>query len=172
MEEIWKDIPSYEGLYQASNLGRVKSLARWRRNGNGGYITKEKILSNKCDSSGYYLMNLYKDGKMKNYRMHQLVAMAFLGHNPNGFNLLVDHIDNDKLNNRVDNLQITTNRHNSSKNRKNESGYTGVFWCNLFKKWRSRIHFNGKRINLGFFENKIEAHNAYQSKLKELNDKH
>jgi hypothetical protein len=116
MEEIFKDVKGYEGLYQVSNLGRVKSLPKTWVSGNGGFRSHYgKILkATKC-SSGYYQVGLYKDGVSKKLRIHKLVAMAFFNHAPNGYKIVVDHIDNNKENNRVDNLQLITNRENSSK---------------------------------------------------------
>jgi hypothetical protein len=92
MEEF-KDIIRYEGLYQVSNLGRVKSL---RRN---------KILS-PSKECGYLKTTLRKDGKQRKLAIHQLVAMAFLGHEPCGHELVVNHINKNKLDNRVENLKI------------------------------------------------------------------
>lgn len=93
MNEIWKDIPGYEGLYQVSNLGRVKSF----------WLGKEQIMKSCKNSSGYLFVKLYKDGKKKHYKIHRLVASVFL---PNPNNLLqVIHKDEDKTNNKVDNLE-------------------------------------------------------------------
>lgn len=106
MEEIWKDIVGYEGLYQVSNLGRVKSLG----NGNSN-ASKEKILKPGANGKGYSFINLCKDGKAKNYHIHRLVLMAF---NPveNMENLEVDHIDTNPSNNILENLRWTTHKEN------------------------------------------------------------
>jgi hypothetical protein len=169
--EIWKDIPNYEGLYQASNLGRVKSIKRVVCRSNGCLHTiKEKILKENINGAGYFIVNLYKNRKMKTFAIHKLIATAFLNHTPCGHKEVIDHVNNDKLNNRVDNLQLTTARHNSSKDRKGKSKYTGVCWDKNSKKWMARIRLNGKQNYLGLFANEIDAHNAYQNKLKEIND--
>ena len=68
MEEIWKDIKGYEGIYQVSNLGRVKSL----------HHNKEKILKNRLGANGYYSVALNKNGKIKYLGVHRLVAIAFV----------------------------------------------------------------------------------------------
>lgn len=94
--EIWKDIEGYEGLYQVSNLGRVKSLK----------FNKEKILKLLLDSKGYYKVNLYKNNKIKTYLMHRLIASAFIS-NPNNLPQ-VNHKDEDKTNNKVENLEWCT----------------------------------------------------------------
>ena len=83
MEEVFKDIPGYEGIYQVSNLGRVKSLARFRFNKDSNKAKtkiKEKIISSNINKFGYYTIRLLKDGERKNYKTHQLVAIAFLNH--------------------------------------------------------------------------------------------
>ena len=92
MKEIWKDIIGYENLYQVSNFGRIKSLAR----------KAEKILKAKIDKD-YYRIGLFKNKKQKFYAIHRLVAQAFIS-NPNNYSC-VNHKDENKLNNFVDNLE-------------------------------------------------------------------
>ena len=158
-EEIRKDIPSYEGKYQVSNLGRVKSFCK----------SKETIKTNYLDNTGYYVVSICQKNKCIPKKIHQLVAICFHNHTPCNFKLVVDHINGDKLDNRAKNLQIVTNRHNTSKDKKNKtSNYTGVSWHKIHKKWVSSIKINGKSIYLGNFINEYEAHLAYQNKLKEL----
>ena len=170
MEEIWKDIPDYEGLYQVSNLGRVKSLKRVVYRSSGYLKTvRERILKAGIDGCGYLIVRLSKDGKGKTFAVHKLVAIAFLNHIPCGLKEVVDHIDNNKLNNKVENLQLTTQRHNSSKDKSGgTSKYIGVHWVSLRNKWMARIRLNGKRYYLGYFENELDAHNAYHNALKEI----
>lgn len=104
MEEIWKDIKGYEGLYQVSNLGRVKSLPKIKKTPTTTYYTEEMIKkSNLC--KGYLRLPLCKEGHSKNFFVHCLVAQAFLG-DANG--LTVNHKDENKLNNRADNLEYMT----------------------------------------------------------------
>jgi hypothetical protein len=167
--EVWKDIPEYEGLYQISNLGRVKSLSRYINRPIGGYYTKERILKNRKNSCGYYLMQLFKDGNMKNILIHQLVAIAFLNHKPNGHELVIDHINDNKLDNRVENLQIVTQRFNTRKTQGNSSSrYKGVSWCKTINRWKVVIFINGKSKYLGVFKCELAASYAYQKALKEL----
>ena len=82
MEEIWRDIKDYEGLYQVSNMGRVKSLGRWSNRQKNGvsfpYFIKEKILKNRKIKGGYYIVGLCKDKISKDYRVSRLVAEAFI----------------------------------------------------------------------------------------------
>ena len=110
-DEIWKDIKYYEGLYQISNYGNVKSLPKERRNRRGVYIQKEKLLSLTNTSTGYKKVELVKDGKRKGFKVHRLVAQAFIP-NPDE-KPQVNHIDGDKTNNYVDNLEWATASENS-----------------------------------------------------------
>lgn len=103
--EIWKDIENYEGFYQVSNLGRIKSLARdaYKPNGIVNCHVKEKILVPSLDGGGYPIVGLCKNGKRKIMKVHRLVAMAFI---PNPENKpQVNHIDEVKINNVVENLE-------------------------------------------------------------------
>ena len=170
MEEIFKDIPNYEGLYQVSNLGNVKSLSRhYLKKGKYDSISKEKILKPSKDGSGYYQLKFFKNAKFKTMKIHQLVAMAFLNHKPNGHKIVVDHIDNDQLNNKLQNLQLISQRQNCSKDKKSGSShFIGVSWSKKVKKWRSYISINKKLINLGLFSSEIKASEAYQNALKNL----
>jgi hypothetical protein len=166
--EIWKDIPNYEGYYQVSNHGRVKSLSRFVKNKYEGLTYwKERILKPTL-SSGYYVIKLLKEQK-KIIKVHQLVAIAFLNHKPCGMLLVVDHINNIKTDNRLDNLQVITNRKNLSKDKNGTSKYTGVSWSKRYNKWESNIYINGKNIFLGHFESEKEASIIYQKKLNTLN---
>lgn len=156
MEEIWKPIKSFED-YQVSNYGNVKSFK----------YGKGKILKQCISSVGYYHVNLYKNNKSTDRTVHQLVATAFLNFVQDGYKLVVNHKDFNKLNNHVDNLEIVTNRENSNKKHlKSSSQYTGVYWNKNGNKWKVQIVINGKKKHLGYFNNEIDASNAYQNELK------
>ena len=158
MEEIWKPIPNYEGLYEVSDLGRVKSL-------NYNRTKTEKFLKLQKNSVGYYHVIL----KGKTLQVHQLVAITFLNHIPNGYNLIIDHINDNKLDNRPKNLQIVTARFNTCKTQGNYSSkYKGVSWSKAAKKLLSFIRINGKLKHLGLFNCELSASIAYQNKLKEI----
>ena len=170
--EVWKDVLGYEGIYQVSNLGNVKSLERIVPRENGGdFIVREKFLKVAIDNVGYYKLCLYKEAKRKNMRIHVLVAQAFLGHVPDGYKIVVDHINNNPLDNRIENLQLISQRQNAEKaylNKKTSSKYTGVSWHKQYNKWISRIRIDGKLKHLGYFTDEYEAHVAYRNALKEL----
>lgn len=111
MEEIWKDIEGYEGKYQVSNLGRVRSL-------NYNHTGEIKLLKQSTNKYGYKLVGLCKNGKEKKYQVHRLVAIAFI---PNPNNLpIINHKDEDSSNNNVDNLEWCTQEYNVNYGTRNE----------------------------------------------------
>lgn len=146
MKELWKDVIGYEGLYQISDLGRVKSLKR-------RFVITDRILKNKIGSDGYEQVGLSKNGVAKTICIHKLVAIAFLSHTPCGMKLVVDHIDNNPLNNKLSNLQIISNRENTRKDSKSK----GAYWHKGMKSWVSSIYMNGKLKHLGYFSTRQEA---------------
>ena len=112
MEEIWKDVVGYEGYYQVSNLGRVKSLDRISSNGRK---IKGKILSTKVNTPPYYpRVSLSVNGKMKLVQVHRLVAQAFVYNPDPEHKTQVGHKDESRTNNRADNLEWVTPKENSN----------------------------------------------------------
>jgi len=116
MEEIWKDIEGYEGLYQVSNLGNVRSVDKFVNARLNGILTKRLIKGKNIklymDKEGRYIVKLSKNSKRKNYKVHRLVAIAFIS-NPNNYPY-INHKDENPKNNRVDNLEWCTAKYNSN----------------------------------------------------------
>ena len=112
MEEIWKDIPRYEGFYQASNIGRIKSLPRKVRAGNGFRLKRENILRHAVDKDGRCHVNLCVDGNAETIRVQLLVMAAFVGPCPDGKE--VAHWDGNPSNNCLENLLYCTHKENIS----------------------------------------------------------
>ena len=117
--EIWKDYKDYEGLYQASNIGRMRSLDRWVSSKNGSMrFIKGRILKLFNNNQGYLHVVLSKNNKVKAYLVHRIIAETFL---PNTDNLpCVNHKDEDKTNNSVENLEWCDAKYNSNYGTRNE----------------------------------------------------
>ena len=166
MEEVWKDISGYEGLYQVSNLGNIKSL-NYRNN------NVEKVLKTHIDTTGYYKVSLYKNKVRKTISVHQLVAQEFLDHHINGYETVINHVNGIKIDNNIYNLESVTNRYNTSDGftRLNKtSSYPGVCWNKRCQKWQCDIQFNKKGYYLGIFESEELASNMYNLALKSIED--
>jgi hypothetical protein len=154
--EVYKNIKEFEN-YSVSNFGNVKNIITGR------------LLKLRIGRHGYCRVNLYKDGIRKTMEIHKLVAEAFL-ENPQK-KRCVDHINNDRTNNKVDNLRFAThseNRRNSSKYINNTSGVIGVYHDKKNNKWMARITINGKSKHIGYYDNLEEAKNARIKKANEI----
>ena len=151
MKEVWKDYP-HDKRYKVSSYGRFKGV-------------KGQILKQHIDRFGYPVVGL---GRYK-MRSHLFIAETFLGHTRCGHKVIVDHIDNNPSNNRLDNLQLTTHRENLSKDKKRKtSKYTGVSVNG--KKYRSQVCLVGKVYFLGLYNTEIEAYEAKLDALKEYHE--
>jgi hypothetical protein len=151
--ENFKQIPGFEN-YGISPAGEVKNLKTG------------KILKNVINQRGYYKVDICNNKKYKTFKIHQLVAMMYLNHTPDGTQkIVVDHINNDKLDNRVQNLQLISNRENRVRSITRELP-TGVYAYR--RKYRSKIYINNKNCYLGIFDTIEEASNAYQQKLQTI----
>lgn len=116
--ETWKPVCGYEGLYEVSDLGNVRSLDRTVRNKNGWAVKKGKTLAPASINSGYLKVQLWRDNVGQSHLVHRLVADAFL-ENPNHFSE-VNHIDENKLNNCVTNLEHCNRAYNANYGTKNQ----------------------------------------------------
>jgi hypothetical protein len=173
MENLeWFAVP-YNGLetnIEVTKCGRVKRVKKdWCGNHKSKYgeIDFSKL---KLDSYGYKrtTINIYSL-EMKTARVQQLIASTFLNYKFEGHKLVVDHIDNNPLNNNLNNLRVVTNRENCSRLRSEKSGLpTGVSLDKRRNKYISRIRIGDKRFTLGRFNTIEEASQAYQNKLKSL----
>lgn len=163
--EKWTHIKDYERMYSVSDLGRVKSLQRKTfRKLTGWGLHKERILKQTDDGRGYLAVQLNREGKGRTTRVHQLVAVAFKDHTIDGHNLVPNHIDFNKFNNRASNLEIVTARENSNHlHLESVSVFVGVDYEKRRTKrpWRSRIHFEGMKKHLGYFDREQDAAEAY-----------
>ena len=166
--EIWKDIKSYEGLYQVSNLGRVKSLPKVKKT-KTQYLMKERIMSFNNHRNGYLTVMLYSNSKGKRVYVHRLVACAFLGEN----DLQVNHKDLNKKNNVIENLEFVDNRENCThyiKTLVKSSRFIGVKKNKRSNTFVSRILVDGVRQYLGSFKSEGFAAEVYNNRLNSINN--
>ena len=137
MSEEWRPIEGYEGLYEVSNTGQVRSLDRYVKYSNGRiHLHKGKVLSPIKDTDDYLKVNLYCNGKNKKCLVHRLVAEAFIS---NINNLPeVNHKDEDKSNNRVDNLEWCNRKYNvnygTAKIRSRDTKIKNGYWTGLSRE--------------------------------------
>lgn len=170
--EIWKDVPNYEGFYKASNYGRIISLGRVIKYSTGKSIPiKEKMLSFKSKSSIYYSLVFTKSNQKKQYKLHQVIAMTFLGHKPNKFGVTVNHINGNKKDNRLCNLELLSNRENTAdgfSRLPKSSKYAGVYWNNRDLIFKTNLTINNRTVYLGSYKNEDLAGLVYVNAVKNL----
>lgn len=119
IDEVWKPIKYYEGLYEISSLGRIRSLDHLRQTGRSAYIQKGKEIKLGLNGkTGYLIVSLSKNGTSTTYRVHKLVAETFLP-NPNNYKC-VNHINEVKTDNRIDNLEWCSHKYNSNYGNRNK----------------------------------------------------
>lgn len=139
MKEIWKPIMGYEGLYEVSNLGNVKSVERYVKSSHRGYVgyrkLNSKLLKPTVNKWGYRTLSLRKDNKYTAVRINRLVAQAFI---PNPDNLpCVNHKDENKLNDAANNLEWCTYKYNNNygdRNKKISCARTGMKFTDEHKR--------------------------------------
>lgn len=160
LDEYWACIDGYP-KYFVSNFGRVMN------------IKTKRILKPNGDDRGYYIVDLYKNGKKRHYRVHRLVGDAFC-ENPEN-KPFIDHIDHNGFNNHYKNLRwVSSSENNRNKNltSSNTSGYKGVSFDKCLNKWRSTYSMNYKKKHIGYFKTKEESAKAYDKKMLEVDPEH
>lgn len=164
LEEIWKYVPDSDEFYEISNLGRVRS---WKVRGYTNMRSKTpKFFKPRLNSRGYLCVTLSVQPRARTYTVHKLVSEAFLPPKP-ASRYMIDHLDDDKTNNRADNLQWLTNRENIAKGcAQRRSLPTGV--RRQGKKFSAQIGRKRKYTFLGMFSTSGEASVAYQKAVAEV----
>lgn len=172
MEEIWKDVVGYEGLYQVSNMGNVKSVDRYVNAGgimnqNRLSLKKGKILNCSPTKRGYTRVSLSINSKTKQEYIHRLVANSFLS--PIDDKLNVNHINGIKDDNRSCNLEFVNQRENvlHAKIYTMNKNFPFVSYLKNHDRYESSIIIDGKAKKLGRFKTEEEAFNSYVKALKE-----
>ncbi len=158
--EIWKDIKGYEGSYQVSSLGDIKSLKRiiLKRDG-ARHPFKERILKQSKTLNGYYQVSLRNTGKLNTQKIHRIVMATFEGES----DLQVNHINGDKSDNRFVNLEYVKHLENMNHRYtilRRQKRY-GVTLNKRTNKWESRIKNNNKITHIGTYKNKDKAYEAF-----------
>ena len=168
-QEEWRDIPNYVGKYKISTLSRIKSLKRKVFGGRVDYFIEEKIIKQHLSDEGRLVVGLSKNSLQKKVKTHQLMAIVFLNHIPCGFNVIVDHKNNNSLDNRLENIQLITQLENLRKDKKGVVGINNVYLEN--GRFRGRFWFKNKQYCVGYFETAEKAKETvdfvYEKLLKE-----
>jgi len=162
MEDLY-EIPNFRGYYKINKKGDVFTF----KNNRHGFSETGRLLAKVFTPQGYVKVTLHIDKNSTQYTVHALMAITFLNHTLDGTNkTVVDHKNKNRSDNNLDNLQLLTNRENSSKDKTGGSSkYTGVCWLKNRNKWESRIRFKGRLRYLGSFIDEYDAHLAYQDAL-------
>lgn len=161
--EIWKEIIGYDHRYFISNFGRIKSLSR----------VKPLISYGSYDVGGYLRTSLVKDGKSIGKKIHRLVAEYFIDNYSD--DLTINHMDFNKSNNHISNLEVITASENvmhfviNKRKPKTSSRHLGVTYHLQIKKWTARVNVNGKRYSVGTYNTEWEAVQAREKFLSGVN---
>lgn len=165
--EEWRDIPGYEGMYQVSDQGRVKSLEKTVPNKWPRVCTyHEKVLKPNRNKQGYLRIHVCKLGEKKHLSIHRLVASAFLSEYTE--KKPVDHLNGICGDNRLSNIRMATQSENQANRRKgtgHSSKFKGVTWDKERETWKCVIMKGWKRVFIGRFQDEVEAAKAYDEKL-------
>ena len=142
---------------------------RFFRKANNGRKVKTGAIATSKRENGYLMVQLMINGYKHNYRAHRVAWLLYYGIDPGEFE--IDHIDQDKTNNRISNLRLVDHgeqQRNRPKPKNNTSGITGVSWEKDKKRWRAHIGIDGERRKLGTFKDKFEAICCRKSAEKRL----
>jgi len=167
--EIWKAVVGFDGAYEVSDLGRVRSIDRVIVTSAGvSRAIKGAIKGGRVTPYGYHRVNLCVKDKRTNKFVHRLVMEAFLGESE----LMTDHIDGIKTNNNVDNLEYVTPRENARRYHASKGGLpTGVSVGKITGEYCAKILINRKAVHLGNHKTIEGARNAYLEKLESIGEK-
>lgn len=177
-EEKWLPVIGYEGYYEVSDLGRVRSLDRLRKNKKGFAKIKGRIIKTSINPDGYEQLVLQLDGKRNTTCVHKLVAESFLNY-VKSKNMVIDHINNLGTDNRLCNLQIISVSLNNRKDKKKNTKYHWVIFDKSTNKWRFSFKACGLKFITKRFGTDLEAYlcginilknNGLDFLLKELNE--
>ena len=165
-KEIWKDVLGYEGLYEISNMGNIRSLTRVVITKKGNKRVRQGKVLRFGLTRGYKIVCLTNNKKARTFTVHKLMAINFLNHTPCGHKEVVNHKDFDRLNNKISNLELISQRENTNKKHiKSSSKFVGVTFSKKRNIWSSAIVKEGKRIYLGSSNSEEEASNLYENAL-------
>jgi hypothetical protein len=176
LEKIWRPVKGFEGSYHISNYGEVKSLGRQilfkRYNPKLKRWHRERIMKPSVTKQGYLKVQLFDNCDYTIKAVAHLVWDAFGDKPRDGHRLQVDHKDGDCANNRIDNLQLLTNRANTSKGwRQNGKKLpTGVSWDKSKGRYVTSIRIDGHNYHLGRYKTAELASAVYQNKLKQIGE--
>jgi len=170
MEEIWKKLRVCED-YSVSSFGRIRRDEKRRKGKNGTYgLVKEKILKLNPNTRGYLQVCLSVDKERKTFLVHRLVVDTFITPIIGSTTLMtVDHINQVKTDNKLENLRYLPHRENCIHSTKRTNLPTGVYETG--KRYAARIKRNGKSYAIGSYKTAESASKAYQREKKKMNDK-
>jgi hypothetical protein len=163
--EKWASIRGYGGWYDVSDHGNIRS---WK-DGKNGELDEPKTLKTMVSSSGYVKVDISHNGIKRRLVMHELVAASFIGDRPNGMH--IDHIDEDKTNNHVSNLEYVTPRANCQRYHENNCGASKAVGVSRKRdKWASSIYANGKLHHIMVSDSEDECSAMYKLAVEHLED--
>lgn len=165
-DEQWRPVVGYEGIYEVSDHGRVRSLDRFNHIGRR---YRGRVLRPSTDRGGYQRVVLSQNGNCKTAKIHSLVLEAFVGPRPDG--LHVCHGDSNPANNHLSNLRYATQSENQGRDANLHHNYTsrfnGVAWKKRNSKWEVRARIGGKKKHIGYFHCERDAARGFNAYCKQ-----